>query len=104
LESGWARYGATGAATADVAREFAMSGVYLCFLIQGNHARFTGFALLKVFVGATALLLLAVQLAGMFHVHFMWLAAWMFFVLMGTLATLGLPNIREWHLLTDERL
>jgi O-antigen/teichoic acid export membrane protein len=98
------RYGATGAATADVAREFAMSGVYLCFLIQGNHARLAGVALLKVFAGATALLLVSVQLAGVFHLHFMWLAAWMFFVLMGTLVTLGLPNIKEWYLLTDERL
>jgi hypothetical protein len=98
------RYGATGAATADVAREFAMSGVYLCFLIQGNHARLAGAALLRVFAGATALLFVAVQLAGIFHFRFMWLAAWMFFVLMGTLVTLGLPNIREWYLLTDERL
>ena len=98
------RYGATGAATADVAREVAMSGVYLCFLIQGNHARFAGVALLKVFTGATALLIFAVYLAGIFHVQFMWLAVWMFFVLMGTLATLGFPNIREWQLLTDDRL
>src|SRR4029079_6125594 len=54
------RYGGTGAATADIAREFAMSGLYLCFLIQGNHARFAGVALLKVFAGATALLFLSV--------------------------------------------
>jgi O-antigen/teichoic acid export membrane protein len=98
------RYGATGAATADVAREFAMTGAYLCFLIQGNHARLAGVALLKVFAGATALLVLAVQFAGMFHIRVMWLAAWMFFVLMGALVTLGFPNIREWHLLTDDRL
>jgi O-antigen/teichoic acid export membrane protein len=98
------RYGGTGAATADVAREFAMSGLYLCFLIQGNHARFAGVALLKVFAGATALLFLSVYLAGVFHIQFMWLAAWMLFVLMGSLATLGLPNIREWQLLTDDRL
>jgi O-antigen/teichoic acid export membrane protein len=98
------RYGATGAATADVVREFVMSGVYLCFLIQGDHARLAGIALLKVFAGATALLVLTVQFAGTFHIRFMWLAAWMFFVLMGTLMTLGFPNIREWHLLTDDRL
>jgi len=98
------RYGGTGAATADVAREFAMSGLYLCFLIQGNHARFAGVALLKVFAGATALLFLSVYFAGILHIQFMWLAAWMFFVLMGSLATLGFPNIREWQLLTDDRL
>jgi len=97
-------HGAAGAATADVAREFIMSGAYLCFLIQGNHARFAGVALLKVFGVATALLLVSVRLAGMFHFHFMWLAAWMFFVLMGTLVTLGFPRIREWQLLTDDRL
>jgi hypothetical protein len=63
-----------------------------------------GVALLKVFGVATALLLVSVRLAGMFHFHFMWLAAWMFFVLMGTLVTLGFPRIREWQLLTDDRL
>ncbi|HET9215898.1 MAG TPA: flippase, partial [Terriglobia bacterium] len=40
------RYGATGSATADVVREFAMSSMYLCFLIQGHHARQAGVALL----------------------------------------------------------
>jgi len=98
------QYGATGAATADVAREFAMSGVYLCFLIQGDHARFAGVAMLKVLLGATALLVFAVLFAGVFHIKFMLLAVWMFFVLIGALVMLGLPNIQEWRLLTDDRL
>lgn len=98
------QHGATGTATADVAREFVMSAAYLCFLIQGNHARFAGVALLKVFVGSTALLVLAVWFAGVFHIKFMLLAAWMLFVLIGALVMLGLPNSQEWRLLTDDRL
>jgi O-antigen/teichoic acid export membrane protein len=98
------RYGATGSATADVAREFAMSGVYLFFLIQGNHSRFAGVQLLKVFAGATALLAVAVLFASLFEIRFMWLAAWLFFVLMGALGTLGFPSIQEWRLLTDDSL
>src|SRR5688572_29531051 len=98
------RYGAAGTATADVAREFLMSGMYLCFLIQGKQARPAGVALLKVFAAATGLLALAVLFGSAFEVRFMWLAAWMLFVLMGALVTLGLPRIEEWRLLTDDRL
>jgi len=46
----------------------------------------------------------AVLFAGMFHIKFMLLAVWMFFVLIGALVMLGLPNIHEWRLLTDDRL
>src|SRR5215470_6102040 len=48
-----AGYGAVGCAVADVVREFAMSAIYLYFLVQGNHARVAGTALLKIFLGAT---------------------------------------------------
>jgi len=98
------RYGATGSATADVFREFAICGIYVCFLIQGNHARFAGLALLKVFAGATVGLGLGVLFASLLHIHVMWFAAWMFFVLLGTVVTLGLPSMKEWHLLMDDRL
>jgi hypothetical protein len=98
------RYGATGSATADVVRELAMSAIYLGFLIQGNHSRYAGRVLLKVLIGSTALLVLTFLLATPFHIHFMWLAAWLFFVLAGALAALGLPTTAEWHLLMDDRL
>ena len=98
------QYGATGTATADVARELAMSAVYLGFLIQGNHSRFAGLALLRVFVAATALLFVTMFFAAPFHVRIMWLGAWMFFVLTGAVVALGLPNAQEWRLLTDDRL
>jgi hypothetical protein len=34
----------------------------------------------------------------------MWLAAWMVFVVTGTLIALGFPQRRELRLLTDDRL
>jgi O-antigen/teichoic acid export membrane protein len=97
------RFGPTGTAAADVAREFLVSSVYLVFLVGGHHARPAGLALLKVFAGATALLLLTVLIAP-FHMEVMWLGAWMVFVLIGTLGVLGFPSLVEWRLLTDDRL
>lgn len=99
-----ARYGAAGCAVADVAREFIISGIYLYFLIQGNHARVVGMALLKVFLGATFLLLVAVLLTSTMRHGDQWLAAWIICVLTGTLFSLGLPRRGEWRLLTDDRL
>jgi O-antigen/teichoic acid export membrane protein len=98
------RYGVAGCAIADVAREFLISGVYLYFLIQGNHARIAGLALAKVFMGATILLALGALLAAPLHLGATWLAAWMVFVVTGTLIALGFPQRRELHLLTDDRL
>ena len=57
-------YGVAGCAIADVVREFLISGIYLYFLIQGNHARIAGLALVKVFMGATILLALGALLAA----------------------------------------
>jgi hypothetical protein len=98
------RYGVAGGAIADVAREFLISGVYFYFLIQGNHARTAGLALVKVFMGATILLALGALLAAPLHLGAMWLAAWMVFVVTGTLIALGFPQRRELRLLTDDRL
>lgn len=99
-----ARYGPAGTATADVAREFAVSTIYLFFLVQGNQARVAGVALLKVFLGATALMFVTMMLATPLHLQVMWLAAWMLFVFVGTLIVFGLPTQGEWRLLTDDRL
>jgi O-antigen/teichoic acid export membrane protein len=99
-----ARYEAAGCAVADVARELIISAIYLYFLIQGNHARVVGMALLKVFVGATSLLLAAVLLTSTMRYGDQWLAVWIVCVLTGTLFSLGLPRRGEWRLLTDDSL
>jgi hypothetical protein len=97
-------YGPAGAAVADVVRELTMSGVYLYFLIQGNHARTAGLGLLKVFGGATALLVVGTLVTAPFHLGVLWLAAWMVFLVTGTLVVLGVPHPREWRLLADDSL
>jgi O-antigen/teichoic acid export membrane protein len=98
------RIGLAGGAIADVVREFMISGIYLYFLIQGNHARIAGLALVKVFMGATTVLVLGALLAAPLHLGSLWLAVWMVLVVTGTLVALGLPRLSEWRLLTDDRL
>ena len=98
------RYGIAGSAISDVVRELMISGVYLFFLIQGNHARIAGLALAKVFMGATVSLAFGVLLAAPFRLGALWLAFWMIFVVTGTVVALGFPRLREWRLLTDDRL
>jgi len=98
------RYGAAGCAAAAVAREFTISSIYVLFLTQSRHARSAGLALMKVFVGATGFLATAVLFAAPLHLASLWLAAWTVLVLAGTIGVLGLPNIGEWRLLTDDRL
>jgi len=98
------RIGVAGGAIADVIREFMISGIYLYFLIEGNHARIAGLALVKVFIGSTMILVLGALLAAPFHLGALWLAVWMVLVVTGTLVALGLPRLSEWHLLTDDRL
>ena len=90
--------------SADVAREFVISAAYFYFLIEGNHARIAGLALLKVFVGATALLFLAVFLTSSLHHGDKWLAVWIVFVMTGTVFMLGFPQRGEWRLLLDDGL
>jgi O-antigen/teichoic acid export membrane protein len=98
------RYGLAGVAFADVVREFMISGVYLCFLIQGNHARIAGLALVKVFAGATVFLAFGSLVTAPLQLGALWLAAWIVFVVTGTLVVLGVPRLREWRLLTDDSL
>jgi O-antigen/teichoic acid export membrane protein len=99
-----AGYGAVGCAVADVVRDFVMSAIYLYFLVQGNHARLAGTALLKIFLGATSLLLVAIVLTSSMPHSEQWLAAWIICVLTGTLVVLGFPRRGEWRLLTDDSL
>ena len=96
------RYGAAGCALADVARELTMSVMYFCFLARESHARLAGLALTKIFVGASASLTLAALVAAPPDPAAQWPAAWMVFLLAGTLLVLGFPNIRDWRLLTDD--
>jgi O-antigen/teichoic acid export membrane protein len=97
------RYGAAGCAIADVIRELIVSGIYLYFLANGAHARIAGRALLKVFAAATVVLIPGALVTSAFF-RDMWLAAWMFLVIAGTLLFLGRPRRTEWRLLTDEHL
>lgn len=98
------RSGASGVAMADVAREFVISASYLYFLIEGNHARAAGLALLKILAGATAAVILAVFLSSSQQHGDQWLAAWIAFVMTGTLLVMGFPRRREWRLLMDDAL
>jgi O-antigen/teichoic acid export membrane protein len=96
------RYGTTGTATAHVAREFVTGNAYLLFLIQGNHARVAGLALIRVFLGAAVCMAAAVFVAAPFHIEMMWIGAWMVFVFVGALGMLGFPSAGEWRILTDD--
>jgi PST family polysaccharide transporter len=97
------RYGGAGCAMAGVVRELIVSGVYLHCLARGAHAPAVAGALLKVFLGATALILGGAALF-MATGRDLWLAAWMVCVVAGTLVLLGFPRLREWRLLTDDNL
>jgi O-antigen/teichoic acid export membrane protein len=99
-----AHYGVTGCALADVAREFTMTDVYLFFLVQQNHARAAGRALLRVFI-PTTLLAGLVELADFSsRLDSRWCAVWMVLVLSETLLVFGFPRLSEWRFLADERL
>jgi O-antigen/teichoic acid export membrane protein len=97
-------YGATGCAIADVVREFIISGIYLCFLVQEEHARSAALGLLQVLAGATVLIALGPVLITSIHGGDRWLVAWMLFMLAGIVVVLGLPRRREWRLLTDDSI
>ena len=98
-----AHYGAAGCATAAVTREFFASSIYIVFLIRSSQLRVVGFALLKIFVGSTATLAAAVVLAAPAYNETLWVATWMFLILMGTMRVLGLPTTGEWRLLTEDQ-
>ena len=97
-------YGPAGSALADLIREFLVSAIYLYFLDRERQSSAVGSALLKVFMGATALL--AVIACGTASTHYsnQWPAAWMLLVFAGTLLHLGFPRKWEWRLLTDDSL
>jgi O-antigen/teichoic acid export membrane protein len=98
------RYGPGGCAAAAVLRELMISSAYLFFLIRGNHARIAGFALLKVLLGATAVLALAAFLTLRLHLEHLWWAGWMVLVLAGTMGVMGVPRVAELRLLADDRI
>jgi peptidoglycan biosynthesis protein MviN/MurJ (putative lipid II flippase) len=98
------RYGADGSALADLAREFALSVMYLYYLARESYARPAGKALLKVFLGAAALMALQALLPGPLRTGVGWPATWDLLMLAGTLLFLGWPCPREWLLLADDSL
>lgn len=99
-----AHYGIWGCALADLVREFAMTALYLFFLVQGDHARAVGKALLKVFLPATLFAGVGALAAASSQFGDQWCVAWMMLVLIGALLVLGFPRWSEWRLLTDDSL
>jgi O-antigen/teichoic acid export membrane protein len=97
------RYGVAGCATAAVVREFFISGIYIVFLVRGSQTRSIGFALAKIFVGATAILVVAALFASPDNNETLWLATWLALLFTGTMGVLGLPSTGEWRLLADDQ-
>lgn len=98
------RYGATGAALADLIREFVMAGVFLFHLRREGLAPAAGRGLLKVCLGVASLTVLFGVVARSLGPSAEWPAAWNLLMLAGTLIFVGLPNRRELALLVDENL
>lgn len=96
------RYGATGAAVADVIREFSVASFYLICLQRERVAPTAGRALLKVSVLAGCLALLAgLSSLPLWH-RLEWPAAGTLMLALGTLIFVGFPSRRELVLLVDE--
>ncbi len=96
--------GPGGTAFAVVLRELVVSVVYLRFLKVGNFAQSAGRALLRILACATTLILLAVLLSGYSIFERGSGAAWNLSLLVGTLAFMGWPRMREMQLLADDDL
>jgi O-antigen/teichoic acid export membrane protein len=99
-----AHFGVTGCALADLVRELTMSSIYLYFLIQGNHARVAGMALLRIVLASGLLVVLGTAVTDSIQHGGQWSAAWVVLVLAGTLAMLGFPRRTECQLLMDDSL
>lgn len=99
-----AHFGVTGCALADVVRELTMSSIYLYFLIQENHARVAGVALLRIVLASSLLVVLGTAVTDSGQHGCQWSAAWVALVLAGTVAMLGFPRRTECQLLTDDSL
>lgn len=93
-------YGASGAALADVIREFVVAAVFLVHLKRYHLAARASGALLKICVPALALMLYA--FGGSLGPQTTWTAACDVLVLGGTLILAGFPNRRELVLILDE--
>jgi O-antigen/teichoic acid export membrane protein len=98
------RFGARGSALADFGRELAVSLVYLAHILRSNLWRGAGRALLRVFFTASAAVLVLAAAASLQIIAAAWPAAWNLALLVGALFSLGPPRIREWLLITDDRL
>ena len=96
--------GPAGCAFADVAREGLISAACIFFLVREERTRATGAALAKAFSAATVLTVLGYVLTGPIAWNERWPACWLLLLLLGTIAGMGLPNRREWALLTNDNL
>ncbi len=96
------RYGASGAALADLIREFFVAAVFLCHLKREHLAPSTGLGFLKVCAAAACLTLLLGAIAGHIGSWLEWSATWNVLMLAGTLIFVGFPRRQELFLLVDE--
>lgn len=99
-----ARFGATGAALADLAREALVSSIYLVALARGQHAPRAGRALLKALAGGVLLLGATTVALKWLSGGFPWPPLWLLLVLTVTLIMFGRPRRQELYLLIDDSL
>ena len=99
-----ARFGATGAALADLVREGLMSSIYLCCLTWGKHVPRAGRCLAKILVAGMAFAGVAVAVHRWVDGGHSWPALWLLVVLAGTVLVFGLPTRKELRLFTNDDL
>ena len=98
------RYGATGSALADFGRELVVSLVYLVQVLRSEFGRGAGRALLRILLAASAVAVVLVATGGPRNLDVAWPVVWNLLLLAGTLSFLGLPRVREFFLIADDRI
>jgi len=99
-----ARFGASGSALADFGRELAVSLVYLVQILRSEFGQGVGRTLLRILLSASAIAAVLAAITGPQNLAIAWPLVWNLLLLAGTLFFLGLPRLREFFLITDDRL
>lgn len=97
-------YGASGAALADLIREFVVAAVFLVHLKRHDLAAGASGALLKISLGIAALTLMLCAFGGSPGPQTVWTAACDVLMLGGTLIFAGFPSRQELSLILGENL
>lgn len=92
-----ARFGAMGAAWADIVREGMVSSIYLSSLAWGKCAPRAGRCLSRILAAGMLLAGAAVAFHRWVGAGFPWPAIWLLIVLMGSVLGLGLPGRKDWR-------